>query len=214
MGSRCGLGWELLELPSILAIVTELRQHQDDLLSAILKTRQASTSPNTKESPTVLPIDRCVHENLFWDLYVLNTRNMQRVVACSLCTKYKEHAKSSSTLYCKIRNSLMPSFVHVPSSSPNSQYADVNRTSLQELPSLGWDCTWSGIKEEDPTLGGQGLCPFTAQSSTFSCSKLLTKFVASGKLTKSLTSFQNSITGCSLHWKSRILQERLHRCRT
>jgi hypothetical protein len=76
------------------SIVTELRQHRDNSLSAILETRQAPTSPNTKETPTMLPTlkaygvsleDRRVHENLLRDLYVLN----------------KKHSKSS-TLYCKI----------------------------------------------------------------------------------------------------------------
>ena len=55
------------------SIVTEIRQHRDDSLSAILKTMQAPTSPNTKESPTMLPTlkaygvsldDRRVHVNL------------------------------------------------------------------------------------------------------------------------------------------------------
>jgi hypothetical protein len=59
-------------------IVTDLRQNQDNLLSAILKTRvQAPTSPNTKESLTVLPVDRCVHENLPQDFYVLNTKHAE-----------------------------------------------------------------------------------------------------------------------------------------
>jgi hypothetical protein len=92
-------------LPSI---VTEISQHRVDSLSAILKTLQAPTSPNTKESPTVLPTlkaygvsldDRRVHENLLRDLYVLN----------------KKHG-SSNTLYCKICSNFTSSFVHVPSS--------------------------------------------------------------------------------------------------
>jgi hypothetical protein len=90
------------------SIVTELRQHRDDSLSAILQTSQAPTSPNTKESPLVLPTlkaygvsleDRRVHENLLRDLYVLN----------------KKHSKSN-TLYCKLRDNMTSSFVHVPSS--------------------------------------------------------------------------------------------------
>jgi hypothetical protein len=69
---------------------------------------QAPTSPNTKESPAMLPTlkaygvsldDRRVHENLLRDLYVLN----------------KKHG-NSNTLYCKIRSNLTSSFVHVPSS--------------------------------------------------------------------------------------------------
>jgi hypothetical protein len=93
---------------ALSSIVTELRQHRDDKLSAILETFQAPTSPNTKESPTVLPTlkaygvsleDRRVHENLLRDLYVLN----------------KKHSKSK-TLYCKIRDGMTSSFVHVPSS--------------------------------------------------------------------------------------------------
>jgi hypothetical protein len=36
------------------SIVTELRQHRDDSLSAILATIQAPASPNTKESPSVV----------------------------------------------------------------------------------------------------------------------------------------------------------------
>jgi hypothetical protein len=87
-------------------IVTELRQHRDDSLSAILATVQAPTSPNTKESPSVVPTlkaygvsldDRRVHENLLRDLYVLN----------------KKHSKSN-TLYCSIRPNMISSFVHVP----------------------------------------------------------------------------------------------------
>jgi hypothetical protein len=90
------------------SIVTELRQHRDDSLSAILATVQAPTSPNTKESPSVVPTlkaygvsleDRRVHENLLRDLFFLN----------------KKHDKSN-TLYCKIRNDFTSSFVHVPSS--------------------------------------------------------------------------------------------------
>jgi hypothetical protein len=90
-------------------IVTELRQHRDDSLYVILQTVQAPTSPNTKENPTVLPTlkaysvsldDRCVHENLLRDLYLLN----------------KQHAKSTNTLYCKICPNFSSSFVHVPSS--------------------------------------------------------------------------------------------------
>jgi hypothetical protein len=55
------------------SIVTKLRQRRDDSLSAILGTVQASTSPKTKESPTVVPMlkaysvsleDRHSHENL------------------------------------------------------------------------------------------------------------------------------------------------------
>jgi hypothetical protein len=58
---------------ALYSIVMELRQHRDDSLSAILQTSQAPTSPNTKESPLVLPTlkaygvsleDRQVHENL------------------------------------------------------------------------------------------------------------------------------------------------------
>jgi hypothetical protein len=90
------------------SIVTELRQHQDDLLYVILQTVQAPTSPNTKENPTVLPtleaygvsFDDCrVHENLLRDLYFLN----------------KKHAKSN-TLYCKICPNVSSSFVHDPPS--------------------------------------------------------------------------------------------------
>ena len=90
-------------------IVTEIRQHLDDSLLAILETLQAPTSPNTKESPTVLPMhlkaygvlldDRRVHENLLCNLHVFN----------------KKHG-NSNTLYCKIRPNLTSSFVHVPSS--------------------------------------------------------------------------------------------------
>ena len=56
------------------SIVTELRQHRDDSHSAILETRQAPTTPNTKETPTMLPTlkaygvsleDRRVHETFF-----------------------------------------------------------------------------------------------------------------------------------------------------
>jgi hypothetical protein len=70
------------------SIATELRQHSDDSLSATLETRQAPTSPNTKETPNVLPMlkaygvsleDRSVDDNLLQDLYVLN----------------KQHSKSS-----------------------------------------------------------------------------------------------------------------------
>jgi hypothetical protein len=55
------------------SILGELRQHRDDFLSAILKTRQVPTSPSTKERPTVVPTlkvygisleDRHVHYNL------------------------------------------------------------------------------------------------------------------------------------------------------
>jgi hypothetical protein len=90
------------------SIVTELRQHRDDSLSAILATVQVPTSPATKESPSVVPTlkaygvsleDRRVHENLLRDLFFLN----------------KKHDKSN-TLYCKIRNDFTSSFVHVPSS--------------------------------------------------------------------------------------------------
>jgi hypothetical protein len=90
------------------SIVTELRQHRDNSLSAILQTSQAPTSPTTKASPTILPTlkaygvsldDRRVHENLLRDLYVVN----------------KKHGKSN-TLYCKIRPNMTSSFVHVPSS--------------------------------------------------------------------------------------------------
>jgi hypothetical protein len=58
------------------SIVTELRQHRDDSLSAILETRQAPTSPNTKETPAygVSLEDRRVHENLLQDIYVLNRK--------------------------------------------------------------------------------------------------------------------------------------------
>jgi hypothetical protein len=42
--------WAALHL-----IVTELRQHQDASLSAILATVQAPTSPASKESPSVVP---------------------------------------------------------------------------------------------------------------------------------------------------------------
>jgi hypothetical protein len=89
--------------------VTEIRQHyRDDSLLAILKALQAPTSPNTKESPTMLPMlkaygvsldDQGVHGNLLWDLYVLN----------------KKHG-NSNILYCKIRSNFTSSFVHVPSS--------------------------------------------------------------------------------------------------
>jgi hypothetical protein len=93
---------------ALQSIVDELRQQRDDSLSAILKTTQAPTSPNTKAKPTVLPTlkaygvsldDRRVHENLLRDLYVVN----------------KKHGKSN-TLYCKIRPDMTSSFVHVPSS--------------------------------------------------------------------------------------------------
>ncbi len=94
---------------ALQSIVTELRQHRDDSLSAILATVQApTTSPTTKESPSVVPTlkaygvsleDRRVHENLLRDLFFLN----------------KKHDKSN-TLYCKIRNDFTSSFVHVPSS--------------------------------------------------------------------------------------------------
>jgi hypothetical protein len=76
------------------SIVTELRQHRDNSLSAILETSQAPTSPNSKESPFMVPTlkaygvsldDRRVHENLLCNLYALK----------------KKHAKSN-TLYCKI----------------------------------------------------------------------------------------------------------------
>jgi hypothetical protein len=79
------------------SIVTELRQHRDDSLSAILATVQAPTSPATKESPSVVPTlkaygvsleDRRVHENLLRDLFFLN----------------KKHDKSN-TLYCKTSQS-------------------------------------------------------------------------------------------------------------
>jgi hypothetical protein len=90
------------------AIVTELRQHRDDSLSAILETSQVPTSPTTKATATILPTlkaygvsldDRRVHENLLRDLYVVN----------------KKHGKTN-TLYCKIRPNMTSSFVHVPSS--------------------------------------------------------------------------------------------------
>ena len=60
------------------SIVTELRQHQDDSLSAILATVQAPTSPNTKESPSMVPTlkayvvsleDRLENKNLLRDLF-------------------------------------------------------------------------------------------------------------------------------------------------
>jgi hypothetical protein len=53
--------------------VTELRQHLDNFLSAIIERRQAPTSSNTKETLTLLPTlkaygisleDRRVHKNL------------------------------------------------------------------------------------------------------------------------------------------------------
>jgi hypothetical protein len=59
--------------------VTKLSQHRDNFLSAILQTLQVPMSPNTKESPMLLPMlkaygvslgDRRVHENLPRDLYV------------------------------------------------------------------------------------------------------------------------------------------------
>ena len=90
------------------SIVTELKQHQDDSLSAILETVQAPTSPNTKESPSIVPTlkaygvsltDRRVHADLLRDLVFLN----------------KKHDKSS-TLRCKSRNNFTSSFVHIPSS--------------------------------------------------------------------------------------------------
>jgi hypothetical protein len=90
------------------SIVTELRQHRGDSLSAILETPQVSTSPTTRSTPTLLPTlkaygvsldDRRVHENLLRDLYVVN----------------KKHGKRN-TLYCKIRPNMTSSFVHVPSS--------------------------------------------------------------------------------------------------
>jgi hypothetical protein len=63
-------------------IVTELRQDREDSLLALLAMVQAPTSPNTKESPTVVvsmlkaydvpPLeDRRVHENLLGDLFFL-----------------------------------------------------------------------------------------------------------------------------------------------
>jgi hypothetical protein len=79
---------------ALCSIVMELRQHWDDSLSAILETSQVPLSPNTKESPTLLPTlkaygvsldDRCVNENLLRDLYVVN----------------KKHGNSYK-LYCKI----------------------------------------------------------------------------------------------------------------
>jgi hypothetical protein len=79
---------------ALQSIMTELRQHRDDYLLAILKTSQAPTSPNTKESPTLLPTlkaygvsldDRRIHENLLRDLYMVN----------------KKHG-NSNTLYCRI----------------------------------------------------------------------------------------------------------------
>jgi hypothetical protein len=72
--------------------VTELRQHQDDSLSAILATVQALTSLAMKESPSVVPTlkvygvslrDRGVHEKLLWDLFFLNKKQ-----------------DKSNTLYC------------------------------------------------------------------------------------------------------------------
>jgi hypothetical protein len=110
LGSRCGLGssWSC---PSFHSDGTH---HRDDSLSAILRTRQAPTSPNTKESPTVLPTlkkaygmslkDRRVHDNLLRDIYVLN----------------KKHA-NSSMLYCKTQKNVTPCFVHVPSSKGSVQ---------------------------------------------------------------------------------------------
>jgi hypothetical protein len=68
---------------ALQSIVTELRQHRDDSLSAILATVQAPTSPTTKESPSVVPTlkaygvsleDRRVHENLLRDLFFLNKK--------------------------------------------------------------------------------------------------------------------------------------------
>jgi hypothetical protein len=62
------------------SIVTDLRQHRGDSLSAILTTVQAPTSPATKENPSVVPTlkaygvsleDRRVHENLLRDLSLL-----------------------------------------------------------------------------------------------------------------------------------------------
>ena len=88
--------------------MTEIQQHRDDSVLAILKTLQVPTSPNTKESPTLLPTLKAygvsqdgqrVHDNLLWDLHVLN----------------KKHG-NSNTLYCKIHSNLTSSFVHVPSS--------------------------------------------------------------------------------------------------
>jgi hypothetical protein len=89
-------------------VVMELRQHQDDSLSAILDTEQAPISPNSKDNSTFVPTlkaygvstkDRRVHQNLLCDLYVLN----------------RKHTKSN-TLYCKIRKNFTSLFVHVPSS--------------------------------------------------------------------------------------------------
>jgi hypothetical protein len=93
---------------ALQSISTELRQHRDDSLSAILETVQAPTSPNTKESPSVVSTlkaygvslnDRRVHANLLRDLVFLNRK-----------------FSKSSTLFCKIRNDFTSSFVHIPSS--------------------------------------------------------------------------------------------------
>jgi hypothetical protein len=86
------------------SIATELRQHRDDSLSAILETVRVPSSPNTDKNPTVVPTlkaygvsleDWRVHENLLRDLYVLK----------------KRHA-NSNTLYCKIRDNFF-SFVTI-----------------------------------------------------------------------------------------------------
>jgi hypothetical protein len=92
------------------SMVMELRQFHNELFSAILKTGQASTSPNANKSLTcLLPMlkayggvsleDSRVHDKLLQDIYALN----------------KTDAKSS-ILLCKIRKNFMSSFVHVPSS--------------------------------------------------------------------------------------------------
>jgi hypothetical protein len=75
---------------ALQSIVTELRQHCDDLLSAILATVLAPTSPTTKESPSVVPTlkaygvsleDRRVHENLLCDLFFLNKKHRRVILS-------------------------------------------------------------------------------------------------------------------------------------
>jgi hypothetical protein len=87
-------------------IVTELRQHRANFLSAILAMVQVPTSQATNESPFVVPTlkangasleDKRMHENLMLDLFFLN----------------KKHNKSNA-LSCKIRNAFTSSSIHVP----------------------------------------------------------------------------------------------------
>jgi hypothetical protein len=121
------------------SIVTELRQHRDNSLSVILETSQASTSPNTKESPTLLPTlkaygvsldNRRVHKNLLRDLYVVN----------------KKHG-SSNTLYCKIRRNMTLSFVHVPSSK-GFVHLKKNVRKTKWVPDMLTALGWPGNEQE------------------------------------------------------------------